>query len=43
MSGEWLLGEPRGQRDYNGCWSVFVAEVVLNDNDGATAALFTAL
>ena len=43
MSGERLFGEPRGQWHYNGCWSVFVAEVVLYDDNGAAAALFTAL
>ena len=43
MCGEWLFTEPRGEREYNGCWSVFVAEVVLYDDYGAAAALFTAL
>ena len=43
MSGKWSFSEPRGQWHYNGCWSVFVAEIVLDYEDGAATALFATL
>ena len=43
MSGERLFAELRGQWHHNGCWSVLVAEVVLDYEDGTATALFATL